>query len=106
MKSFKEYFLRNKAVFAWVAVPTVVLNAVRNIQLIIHSTEIFDKQSNLFFNCFTAQLHFVCDNRISLCCCFVLCVKCYYLWQVHCVCGTVNDMCAVVRKCGTCLVCH
>ena len=45
-QSFQENVLRNKAVLGRIAVSTIVLDAVRDVQVIIHLSQIFNEQLN------------------------------------------------------------
>ena len=77
-----------------------------DIQCIIHTTQISDQKMNLLLLGLTAQLHEVSNLCIALCCCRNLCVIRNDLGQIHGICRTVNDMCTVVSKSSTGLVCH
>ena len=79
---------------------------MRNLQFVIHLTQISDEELYLFVVICTAKTHEVSDYAVTLLSCFVLCVECDNLRKIHSVCGTVYDVCAVISECGTCLVSH
>ena len=43
-ESLKEYVLRNESLLTWIAVCTIVLDAVRNVELVIHASYILDEE--------------------------------------------------------------
>ena len=83
-----------------------MVDAVRNVQLVIHASEICNEKLYLFFLAVSAQTHKVGNLSVTVCCLGILCVVCDYLGQIHCVCGAVDNVRAVIGKSCTCLVSH
>lgn len=64
-ESFQEDVLGDKAIFAGIAVSTVVLDALGNVQVIVHFTQVSNQIGNLLFGGGAAQTHEICDNTIT-----------------------------------------
>ncbi len=108
VNDFKEYFLRNKALFNRIAVSAVVLDAVRNVEVIIHLTKVSDESRNLFVvrSALVADAHIVNNHAVTLLSCFVLSVESDNLGQIHCVGCAMDDVCAVISECSAGLMSH
>ena len=83
-----------------------MLDAVGDVQRIVHAAQVLDEQLDLLVVVGTAQLHLVSDDTIALLGLGVLGVEGDDLGQIHGVGSTVDDVCAVVGKGSTGLVCH
>lgn len=107
-ESLEEDVLRHEALLARVAVCAVVLDAVRDIEVVVHLAEVSDEGLNLFaIACaLFADAHIVRDYAVTLSCNEVLCVECDNLRQVHCVCRAVDNVRTVVGESRTRLVSH
>ena len=105
-QALQEHVLRHKALLGGVGVRAVVLDAVGDVQRIVHAAQILDEQLDLLVVVGTAQLHLVGDDTIALLGLGVLGVEGDDLGQIHGVGSTMDDVCAVVGKGGTSLVCH
>ena len=101
-----ENIFRNKALLCRIAVRAIVLDAVRNIQIVIHLAQHSDKICDLLILCLSAELHIVSDVSVALSCSRILCVEGDDLREVHGICGTVDDMSAVISENSTCLMSH
>ena len=72
----------------------------------VHAAQVLDEQLDLLVVVGTAQLHLVSDDTIALLGLGVLGVEGDDLGQIHGVGSTVDDVCAVVCKCSSGLMCH
>ena len=106
MYSLKEYILGNEALLAGIAVCTVVLDAVRDLELIVHAAEVLDEGSDLLIIVGAFEVHVISNNAVALLSCRILSVERDYLRQVHCVCCAVDNMCAVILEDSAGLVSH
>ena len=83
-----------------------MLDAVGDVQRIVHAAQVLDEQADLFVIVCAAQLHLVRDDAVALFGFGVLGVEGNDLGQVHGVGSAVDDVCAVVCKGSAGLVCH
>ena len=65
-----------------------------------------DQKLHLFIQCVSAKFHEIRNLTVTFLCRLILCVKCDNLWQIHCIGCAVDDVCTVIRKRCTCLMCH
>ena len=106
MQSFQEHVLGNEALLSGIAVCAVVLDAVRDLQLVVHAAEVLDQQINLLVVAGAAQVHVVSDNAVASLSSRILGIELDYLGQVHCVCCAVDNMSAVILEDRAGLVSH
>ena len=106
VQSCEEHVLGNEALLAGIAVRTVVLDAVRDVQVVVHLAQILDEERDLLIVVLAAETHVVRDNAVTLLRGGILRVERDDLGQIHCVCRAVNDVRAVVRKRRARLVRH
>lgn len=78
-------------------------DTVRDMQRITHFTQVGNQQIHLFLITGAAQMHIVRNHTIALSGCFILCIEFDDLWQIHCICRTVNDVCALICEHCPCL---
>ena len=102
----RKTFFRNKALFGREAVCAIVFDAVRDVEVVVHLAQHRDEQIDFFFDGFAAQADEVCNFRIAFCSGFIFRVEFDDLRQVHRVCSTMDDVCAVIRECSAGLVSH
>ena len=100
MQSLKEDIFGNEALLGGIAVSTVVADAVGDVQIVVHLTQVCDQSSDLVVirSILVGNAHVINDNAVAFLCGFILGVEGDNLRQVHGVCGTVDDMCAVIGK--------
>ena len=65
-----------------------------------------DQKLHLFIQCVSAKFHEIRNLTVTFLCRLILCIKCDNLWQIHCIGCAVDDVCAIIRKRCTCLMCH
>ena len=106
MQSLQEYVFRNEALLSRIAVFSVVLDAVRNVQFVVHAAQIVNEEFYFLFRCLAAKFHLVSDHCITFCCSLVFCVERDNLRQVHSVCCAVDQVSAVISECCACFMCH
>ena len=92
VKPVKEYVLRNKSLVCRKSVRTIVVDAVRNVEVIVHLAEIIDKEFDLLIIIGASKSHIINDDAIALLGNRILGVEGNNLWQIHCVCSTVDDV--------------
>ena len=91
---------------AGIAVSTVVLDAVRDVQVVVHLAQVSDQVSNALLSGSALDAHVVSNLLITLGSGLNLCVVSDDLGQVHSVCSTVDDVSTLVLKDSTGLVSH
>ena len=94
MQSLKEYFLGYKAFLCRIAVRSVMSDAVRNVELVVHLTQVLYKCGDLLIvgSRPIADTHVINYNAVTLLRGLILCVEGNNLRQVHCVSSAVDDM--------------
>ena len=105
VQSLQEYVFRNEALLGRIAVFSVVLDAVRNVQFVVHAAQIVNEEFYFLFRCLAAKFHLVSDHCITFCCSLVFCVERDNLRQVHSVCCAVDQVSAVISECCACFMC-
>ena len=106
VESLKEDILRNKALLCRIAVSAVVLDAVRDVQLIVETADICDQVGNLLVIVSAAEVHIVSNHAVTLFSFFILRIERDDLRKIHSVCCAVDDMSALVCENRAGLVCH
>ena len=65
-----------------------------------------DQKLHLFIQCVSAKFHEIRNLTVTFLCRFILCIKCDNLRQIHGICCSVDNMCTIICKCSSCLMCH
>ena len=97
-KACKEHVLGHEALLAGIAVRTVILDAVRDVERVVHVAQRLDEESDLLIVVRAAEMHIVGDDAVALLRRLILGVVGDDLRQIHGIRRAVDDVRAVVCK--------